>query len=201
MKKILKIVGVAIALFVSSCNNSTPDNNISQTPTITPTETPLFTPSPSPTPIPTVTPTTTPSPTRTKTSQYYTTDTPSPAATTKAVRKDINVQVFTSDENCQNLVPKQVTVPADEPVANVVGEIIKERDTADFSLSGYRVNVKDGVATVDLRLAADSKRQFSSLSSCEQFALFGSMRKTLTSNPKWNIKEVRFTEKGQEIVL
>jgi hypothetical protein len=63
------------------------------------------------------------------------------------------------------------------------------------------VNVDNGVATIDLRIAPESKRQIVSLSSCEQFALFGSLRKTLTSNPQWNIKDVRFTERGQEVVF
>ncbi|MFM6369036.1 MAG: sporulation/spore germination protein, partial [Dolichospermum sp.] len=40
-----------------------------------------------------------------------------------------------------------------------------------------------------------------SLSSCEQFALFGSVRKTLMSNSEWKIKDVRFTERGEDIVL
>jgi hypothetical protein len=68
-------------------------------------------------------------------------------------------------------------------------------------LSGYRVRVNNGVATVDLRLSPQSKRNFVSLSSCEQFALFGSVRKTLTNNSQWKIKEVRFTEKGEAIVI
>ncbi|MBD2021984.1 hypothetical protein H6F43_17535, partial [Leptolyngbya sp. FACHB-36] len=60
---------------------------------------------------------------------------------------------------------------------------------------------RNGVATVDLRLPANAKRRFVSLSTCEQLALFGSIRKTLTSNRQWKIKSVRFTEKGQPIVL
>ena len=119
----------------------------------------------------------------------------------KALGKITNVTVYTSDPQCQELVGKEVKVSAGEPVASAVGKVIEQRDTADFSLSGYRVNVKDGVATVDLRISPASKRQFTSLSSCEQFALFGSLRKTLTSNAQWNIKEVRFTEKGEEIPI
>ncbi|MFO0142950.1 MAG: sporulation/spore germination protein, partial [Aphanizomenon sp.] len=38
-------------------------------------------------------------------------------------------------------------------------------------------------------------------SSCEQFALFSSIRKTLISNAQWKIKEVRFTERGEDIML
>ncbi len=116
-------------------------------------------------------------------------------------KKTINVTLFTSDTQCQELIPQQVSVPAAEPVTGVVGKIIEQRDSADFSLSGYRVIVKDGVATVDLRISPNSHRQFTSLSSCEQFALFGSLRKTLLSNSQWKIKEVRFTERGEKIVL
>ncbi|MBD2664359.1 hypothetical protein B6N60_00927 [Richelia sinica FACHB-800] len=115
--------------------------------------------------------------------------------------KTINVTLYTSDDQCQELIPKKTEVSAQEPVTEAIGQILKDRDGADFSLSGYRVNIKDGVATVDLRLAADSKRQLASLSSCEQFAIFSSLRKTLTSNAQWNIKDVRFTERGQDLAL
>jgi hypothetical protein len=50
-------------------------------------------------------------------------------------------------------------------------------------------------------LSPNSRRQFVSLSTCEQFALFGSLRKTLTDNSPLKIKGVRFTERGQDIVL
>ncbi|BDI15716.1 hypothetical protein ANSO36C_15180 [Nostoc cf. commune SO-36] len=128
-------------------------------------------------------------------------NTPS-SSTPKAVSsKTTNVTVYTSDTQCQELIPEKVSVSAEEPVTNVVGKILAKRDTSDFSLSGYRVNIKNGIATVDLRISPDSKRQIASLSSCEQFALFSSLRKTLTSNAQWNIKEVRFTEAGKDMVL
>ncbi|WP_066377000.1 MULTISPECIES: GerMN domain-containing protein [unclassified Anabaena] len=126
----------------------------------------------------------------------------SPTDTSKAASsKTENVTLYTSDVQCQELLPQKVTVPATESVTSAVGKIIEEQETADLSLSGYRVNVKNGIATVDLRLSPQSKRQFTSLSSCEQFALFGSLRKTLTSNSQWKIQEVRFTEQGEEIIL
>lgn len=115
--------------------------------------------------------------------------------------KTVNVTLYTSDIQCQEFVPQKVTLPATTPVTNAVGKILQEQETADFNVSGYRVRVRNGVATVDLRLSPQSKRQFASLSSCEQFALFGSLRKTLTSNPQWKIREVQFTEKGEDIVL
>lgn len=115
--------------------------------------------------------------------------------------KSVNVTLFTIDSQCQELVPQKVSVTAEEPMESAVGKIIQQHDSADFNLSGYRVSVKDGVATVDLRLSPNSQRQFTSLSSCEQFALFGSLRKTLMSNSQWKVKDVRFTERGEEIVL
>ncbi len=125
-----------------------------------------------------------------------------PRETPKApTSQTTNVTLYTSDLQCQELIPQQVSVPAKEPVTGAVGKIIEERNTADFDLSGYRVQVQNGIATVDFRLSPTSKRQLVSLSSCEQFALFGSLRKTLMSNPEWNIKEVRFTEQGKEVIL
>ncbi|WP_414548003.1 sporulation/spore germination protein [Anabaena sp. CCY 0017] len=139
------------------------------------------------TPSPTITPRETP--------KTPTTTSPDPTSQTT------NVTLYTSDLQCQELIPQEVSVPAKEPVTGAVGKIIEEQNTADFDLSGYRVQVQNGVATVDFRLSPASKRQLVSLSSCEQFALFGSLRKTLMSNPEWNIKEVRFTEQGKEVIL
>ncbi|MBD2431651.1 MULTISPECIES: GerMN domain-containing protein [Fischerella] len=124
-----------------------------------------------------------------------------PRSESPTTDKTVNVTLYTSDTQCQELVPQTVTLPAQEPVTAAVGKILEQRDNGDFSFSGYRVNIKNGVATVDLRLDPKSRRQITSLSSCEQFALFGSLRKTLTSNPQWGIKDVRFTERGEEIVL
>ena len=112
-----------------------------------------------------------------------------------------NVTLYTSDLQCQELIPQTASVPTTEPITSAVGKILKQQDTADFELSGYRVQVENSIATVDFRLSPASQRQFVSLSSCEQFALFASLRKTLISNTEWNIKEVRFTERGEEIIL
>ena len=110
-----------------------------------------------------------------------------------------NATLYTSDSQCQELIPQKVSVLAQQPVTDAVGKILQQQETADFDLSGYRVSIKKGVATVDLRIAPHSRRQFTSLSSCEQFTLFGSLRKTLVSNAQWNIKKVRFTDRGKEI--
>ncbi len=221
-KYTLPFLVIAIAATLGSCASNPTANNISQTPaptatpdivavTPTPSETPSVT---SPAPVeetPEVTSTLTPSPSITKSPQKSTVreNLPRNAISYNAIPsrsqtptgKTVDVTVYNSDAQCQELVPQKTAVPAEEPVAGAVGKILEGRDSGDFSLSGYRVNVKDGIATVDLRLDPNSKRFLSSLSSCEQFALFGSLRKTLISNNQWKIKDVRFTEKGEEVAL
>ena len=122
-------------------------------------------------------------------------------APTDIIGRTLGVTMYTSDPQCTKLVPKKVQVSAAKPAENIVGQVLQQQDSGDFELKGYRVNIKDNVATVDLRVAPESKRQVSSLSSCEQFALFNSLKKTLTSNSQLNIKDVKFTEKGEEILF
>jgi hypothetical protein len=115
----------------------------------------------------------------------------------------VTLNIYQADNQCQTLVAEKVAVPATSVVDAAVGQVLKQADSGDFDLAGYRVQVnpKSRVATVDFRLSPNSRRQFVSLSSCEQFALFGSLRKTLTNNSRLKIKNVRFTERGQEIVI
>jgi hypothetical protein len=221
-KYIFPLLVAVIAAGVSSCaSNPTANKNGSETPA--PTATPsiaAFAPS---TPTVEATPTS-------EAPEINNTASPSPSPSVAKLREKINqsepkstknaiayskipstsetpggkttdITVYTSDAECQELVPQKTPVSSQEPVAGAVGKVLEGRDNGDFSLSGYRVNVKNGIATVDLRLSPNSKRILTSLSSCEQFALFGSLRKTLTSNSQWNIKDVRFTEKGEEIAL
>jgi hypothetical protein len=115
--------------------------------------------------------------------------------------KTVTVTIYQADNQCESLVPEKVAVPADSPVDAVVGKVLKQADSGDFDLAGYRVKVnqKNGIATVDFRLSPNAKRKFSSLSSCEQFAIFGSLRKTLIDNAQLKIKNVRFTNQDAEI--
>lgn len=221
-KYIFPLVIAVIAVAISSCaSNPTANNNGSSTPEATATPSiAAFAPS---------TPTSSPTPTN-EAPEIKTTPSPNPSPSVAKLREKINqseakptknaiaynkipsttetpggkttdVTVYTSDAECQELVAQKTPVSVQEPLAGAVGKILEGRDNGDFSLSGYRVNVKNGIATVDLRLSPNSKRILTSLSSCEQFALFGSLRKTLTSNSQWKIKDVRFTEKGEEIAL
>ncbi|KOP25599.1 sporulation/spore germination protein [Hapalosiphon sp. MRB220] len=185
-KYLFSVIVVAIAASLGSCSsNSTDEANSNITTSPTPTSQTTATPTQSPTE----------SAARLNVQPY------SQSPTTDKTDKTVDVTLYTSDPQCQELVPQKVTVPAQEPVTGAVGKILDQRDNGDFSFSGYRVNIKNGVATVDLRMTPNSQRQITSLSSCEQFALFGSLRKTLTSNPQWGIKDVRFTEQGKDIVL
>ncbi|MEH2452547.1 sporulation/spore germination protein [Nostoc sp.] len=193
----LPFIFVAMVVSLSSCSSNPTAGNIdSGTPSPTPKLTNSLS-SQTPSQIPSV------AQLREKSSNQESPkeNTPFSPTSKAATSKTTKVTVYTSDTQCQKLIPEKVSVPADEPVKNVVGKILEKRDTSDFSLSGYRVNIKNGIATVYLRISPESKRQITSLSSCEQFALFGSLRKTLTSNAQWNIKEVRFTERGEDIVL
>ncbi|MFM7364000.1 MAG: hypothetical protein ACKO11_05760 [Cuspidothrix sp.] len=172
-KYILSLIFIAFSTIISSCDSANLPNN-------TTTET---TPNSQIRPTPSVRP--------------FTNDDQTKATSGKTT----NVTLYISDAQCQELIPKEAEVSAQTPINEAIGKIFKEQNTADFSVSGYRVNVKNGIATIDLRISPNSKRQIASLSSCEQFALFSSVRKTLISNSQWQIKDVRFTERGEDIIL
>lgn len=116
--------------------------------------------------------------------------------------KTVRVSLYQPDIECKKLMPEPVAVDRDRAMDAAVSKVLQERNSADFTVAGYRINIDDdGVATVDLRLKPDSRRQFISLSLCEQFALFGSLRETLINHPDWKIKAVQFTERGELIQL
>lgn len=180
---ILSLFLVVSCTVISSCDTNNTANN--PTPETTPNNNinPIPEKEPEKSPIPRIEP--------------YSTNSDSKAISGKTT----NVTLYISDDQCQELIAKKAEVSAAAPMNESIGKIFKAQNTADFSVSGYRINVKNRIATVDIRVSPESKRQLSSLSSCEQFALFGSVRKTLMSNSEWKIKDVRFTERGEDIVL
>ncbi|MEO0395745.1 MAG: hypothetical protein AAF243_07130 [Cyanobacteria bacterium P01_A01_bin.137] len=113
----------------------------------------------------------------------------------------VAVSIYVMDDSCSNFNPESVKVPANQAMTEAVGEVLDRHSFEAFKLSGYRVNVEDSKAIVDLRLAEDSERQFLSLSSCEQQGLFGGLEETLIQNPTWKVNQVEFTNRGQKIVL
>ncbi|MEO1508227.1 MAG: sporulation/spore germination protein [Cyanobacteria bacterium J06633_23] len=133
-------------------------------------------------------------------------DKPSVTSQPNATDTDVDtemvaVSIYVMDDSCSNFNPESVKVPANQAMTEAVGEVLDRHSFEAFKLSGYRVNVEDSKAIVDLRLAEDSERQFLSLSSCEQQGLFGGLEETLIKNPTWKVNQVEFTNRGQKIVL
>ncbi|MDY6781751.1 MAG: GerMN domain-containing protein [Cyanobacteriota bacterium] len=127
---------------------------------------------------------------------------PAPSEQSKAIAQNTtSVTLFYPDSRCETLVPETAAVAEEQSLDAAIARVIAKAESGDFDLAGYRASVENGVATVDLRLSPDSPRHFVSMTMCEQFALFGSLRKTLTENPQWNVRDVRFTEEGQEILF
>lgn len=115
----------------------------------------------------------------------------------------ITVTRYRLDDRCQDFVAEPIQVSQRDAIKNTVGRILSEQSFFAFGLSGYRVllDPATGAATVDLRLDPASERQLVSLSSCEQLALFGSLRQTLLQNPGWGIRSVTFSQRGAPLQL
>ncbi|HEY9624150.1 MAG TPA: hypothetical protein V6C78_27580 [Crinalium sp.] len=188
MRQVLLLLGL-LAVNLSSCG-SQPESQ----PNISPSSTATPTPQSSSIPTQPLTSSNSPDSLSSPSSVAPTSTSPSPENTT--------VTIYKADDECEKLIPETIQIPADRALEATVGKIINNQDNLDFQLGGYRISRdSNGVATVDLRLIPNPRRQIVSLSTCEQFALFGSLRETLTRNPDWNIKSVRFTERGKEIVF
>ena len=73
---------------------------------------------------------------------------------------------------------------------------------SSLNLVGDRLRIDRhlGIATVDLRASGSFRQQLQTLSSCQMLGLFGGVRQTLTSYAPWQIKTVRFTELGEDIL-
>jgi len=113
----------------------------------------------------------------------------------------VTVSVYTIDAQCDEFVEQAVQVPSDEAISEAVGKAMGAVEYNAFKLDGYQVNVSGNTAVVDMRLSPSSERQFVSLSSCEQRALFGSVEETLLNNSDWDVSAVKFTNSGKDLVL
>jgi Sporulation and spore germination len=109
------------------------------------------------------------------------------------------VTVYQLDNQCEEFVAKQVTVPTQDAATTLVGKVLETSNSPDFKIDNYRIQVQNGTATIDLRLPPDAKRPFAAMSACEQRSLLGSLSKTLTENPKLKINAVRFTDGKEEL--
>ena len=113
----------------------------------------------------------------------------------------VTVSVFTIDDQCNEFVEQSVQVPSDQAIASAVGKAMSAVEYNAFKLAGYQVDIDGNTAIVDMQLAPGSQRQFVSLSSCEQRALFGSVEETLLNNNDWDVDAVKFTASGKELLL
>lgn len=126
-------------------------------------------------------------------------------STAPSAATTVTVQIYSIDATCETLVPSQLTVPADQSLEASIATLLTRGSPDGLSPIDYSISVDSttGQATLDLRPtpSGNPQRSFQSLSSCEQLALFGSLRETLLRWPAWGIRSVEFTEKGKPIVL
>lgn len=119
-----------------------------------------------------------------------------------ASENTVTLKVYKVDNLCKTLNPETVTSPDNQLLSSVVNEVLKQQIFDSLGLVGYRLTIdRDlGIATLDLRAFGNSRQKLQNLSSCQMLGLFGGVRQTLTSYAPWQIKTVRFTELGQDIV-
>ena len=114
----------------------------------------------------------------------------------------LTVAVYKVDNLCQTLKQETVTGPDNQLMSSAVNEVLNQEIFSSLGLVGYRLRIDRelGIATVDLRASGTSRQKLQNLSSCQMLGLFGGVRQTLTSYSPWQIKTVRFTELGQDIL-
>lgn len=115
--------------------------------------------------------------------------------------KKIKITIYKSDDFCEKYVTETVEIPEKDSLEKTIEIILDKNSSRDFNIVGYRIKIdeKTGIATIDFRIDPQSQRQLISLSSCEQFALFGSLRQTLINNSQWKIKDLEFLQQGKNI--
>ncbi|CAN1213261.1 hypothetical protein TUMEXPCC7403_23850 [Tumidithrix helvetica PCC 7403] len=123
----------------------------------------------------------------------------------KANAKTTPTQIFYADSQCERLIAAIEQIPTSsseqETATRTLRSLLEHQRIYGFRVSGYKVTLENGVATVDITLDPSSQRRMTSLSSCEQFALFASIKTTLMQNQALTVNEVKFTEAGREIYL
>lgn len=114
----------------------------------------------------------------------------------------VTVTMYKVDNNCQSLNPETITGPDNQLMSSTVNEVLKQQVFTSLGLVGYRLRIDRtlGVATVDLRTSGNDRQKLQNLSSCQMLGLFGGIRQTLTSYTPWQIRTVRFTELGEDIL-
>jgi hypothetical protein len=128
---------------------------------------------------------------------------PAPTSPSSVVPPPTNntvpVSVYHMDDRCEKLVKQSENLPKDKTLESAIGSILNRANTADFTITDYRVTTQNQIATIALRLPTGRKRSFKSMSSCEQMSFFGAMRETIVQRKEWGMKDVKFTDGKQEI--
>ncbi len=173
------------------------------TPIASPTAPAISQNSPTPTPTPSSTPSTpaaTASPTQdVAVPAQEPIRSTQPPESVKIATGPQEITVYKLDDQCNDFIPEKVAVPAESNVDAAVSKVLENSNSPDFNISNYRVDVKEGVATVDLRLPDGAKRPFEAMSACEQKGLIGSLDKTLKANPNLKVNAVRYTDGKKEL--
>ena len=127
---------------------------------------------------------------------------PSVLASSAVSENTVTVTVYKVDNLCQSLNPETITGPDNQLMSSAVNEVLNQQIFSSLGLVGYRLKIdRDlGIATVDLRATGNSRQKLQNLSSCQMLGLFGGVRQTLSSYAPWQIKTVRFTEMGEDIL-
>ncbi|MGL5081816.1 MAG: hypothetical protein ACRC8A_10045 [Microcoleaceae cyanobacterium] len=113
-----------------------------------------------------------------------------------------SVTVYQVDNHCQTLIPQKLVAPTEQALEFAVAQVFELNPNEDFPVA-YRLQVDPHhqSATIDFRIPTTAKRPLTALSTCEQLALFGTLRKTLTANSEFQIQQIHFTHQGQDIAL
>lgn len=106
------------------------------------------------------------------------------------------ITLYLLDNQCLDFAPQPLPVPNNTALTATVDHLLATQIPDDISLLGYRFHQQDRTLTLDIRLSSQSRRSLEALSLCEQTALFGSLQRTLTQHPDWDIDAVNFTQSG-----
>ncbi len=199
----------AIAVMLVGCNSGTPKPQSSASPEPIASATPSVTPSVTPTAKPSTEPLkpkasasakseAQPSEAQGSESTTRGSEAPKVAANSAAT---VPVAIYRMDASCDALVPKTENLPKERSLEAAVGAVISRSNSADFTVSDYRVSQSGSKATIVLRLPPTAKRPFTAMSACEQMSLFGALRETLVGRSEWKIRDVQFSDGKEEIVF
>jgi hypothetical protein len=123
----------------------------------------------------------------------------------QALGKTNPTQIFYANSQCDRLTTAIEQIPSSgsqqETATRTLRSLLARQKIYGVKVNDYRVILENGVATVDITLDPSSRRQMSSLSSCEQFALFRAIETTLMQNQFLTVTEVKFTEAGRNLYL